>query len=237
MFGRLFGAKRGREEESELPEGLRLEVLKYNGDLYFVGSLEWAREGVYQVTTDDESELPYIEYGTQVKLRGRHKNEAIFVEGTIVGSSDEMWRIEQTRTVRGMDKRAFFRQNAKVDVMVTCANELRDGEGGCGNTPLGECFSATIMNLSAGGAQIVTNASFEKDDWVSVIDAMLLPEEEPFTFLCVVRRRSDWEKDKSMLVYGCEFLEMGTAEQDRLQKAILALQRKEIRARRGGPAI
>ena len=237
MFGRLFGGKRGREEESELPEGLRIEVLKYNGDLFFVGSLEWAREGVYQVTAEDESELPCIEYGTQVKLRGRNKNEAIFVEGTIVGSSDEMWRIEQTKTVRGMDKRAFFRQNAKIDAMVTCANELRDGEEGAPNTSLGECFTGTIMNLSAGGAQIVTGASFEKDDWVSVFDAELVPDEEPFSFLCVIRRRGEWEEDKTKFVYGCEFLEMGTAEQDRLLKAILTLQRKEIRARRGGPAI
>ena len=39
MFGRLFETARGHEGASELPAGLRLEVLKQNNELYFVGSL------------------------------------------------------------------------------------------------------------------------------------------------------------------------------------------------------
>lgn len=233
MFGRLFDAIRGKEEESELPEGLRLEVLKQSGELIFVASLEWAKKGTYQVINETGDLVPPVEYGSTVKLRGRYNDEAIFVEGKIVGSTEKMWRIEQTRVVRGADQRAFFRQNSKVGVMIACGNDLR-GDA-CGEkTPRGKYFPGIIMNLSAGGAQIVTRAEFEKTDWISVIDAVLVPDEEPFTFLCAIRRKSVSEEDENAFVYGCEFLDMGSAEQDRLIKSILMLQRKEIRSRRGG---
>lgn len=236
MFGRLFESMRGREGESELPEGLRLEVLKQNGDLYFVGSLDWAKKGTYQVRNETGDLLPPIEYGATVKLRGRYQEEAIFVEGKIVGNSAEVWRVEQVKVVRGADQRAFFRQNSKIGMMLTCGNDLR-GDA-CGEkTPQGKYFPGVIVNLSAGGAQIVTTADFEKTDWISVIDAVLVPEEEPFTFLCAIRRKAVWEEDATKFVYGCEFLEVGAAEQDRLIKAILMLQRKEIRSRRGGRAL
>ena len=236
MFGRLFETARGHEGASELPAGLRLEVLKQNNELYFVGSLEWAKKGVYQVTNETGDLLPPIEFGSMVKLRGRYKDEAIFVEGKIVGSSAEMWRIEQVKVVRGADQRAFFRQNAKIGVMLSCGNDLR-GDA-CGEkTPQGKFFPGVILNLSAGGAQICTHADFEKTDWISVIDAVLVPEMEPFTFVCAIRRKTETENGSREFVYGCEFIDMGHGEQDRLIKAILALQRKEIRSRRGGRAL
>ena len=65
----------------------------------------------------------------------------------------------------------------------------------------------------------------------------LVPEMAPFSFLCAIRRKINVDNRGKEFVYGCEFLEMGAAEQDRLIKAILTLQRKEIRARRGGHGI
>ena len=236
MFGRLFESMRGREGESELPEGLRLEVLKQNGELYFVGSLDWAKKGTYQVRNESGDLLPPIEYGAVVKLRGRYQEEAIFVEGKIVGNSAEMWRIEQTKVVRGADQRAFFRQNVKLELVLCCGNELRGDE--CGeNTPQGKLFKGTMLNISAGGTQITTEANFVKTDWISLMDVKLVPEMEPFNLICAIRRKADADGRGKIFVYGCEFVELGAAEQDRLIKAILTLQRKEIRARRGGNGI
>lgn len=235
-MSRLFETANAHEGPSELPVGMKVEVLQYNGELYFMGKLEWARNGTYQVTSEDGSPLPYIEYNGSVKLRGQYKGEVLFVEGKIVGSSASMWRIEQSKTVRGADQRNFFRQNIKATVTITCANDLRGAD--CGEkTPQGKFFTATMMNLSAGGTQISTTAEFEKSDWISIVEAELVPEMAPFNFICAIRRKTNADNKGREFIYGCEFLDMGPAEQDRLIKAILTLQRKEIRARRGGHGI
>ena len=235
-MSRLFETARGHDGTSELPEGLRMEVLRYNGDLYFVAKLEWAKDGTYQITSEDGSAMPYVEYNSSMKLRGHYKGEAIFVEGVVVGSSAHMWRIAQNRVVRGADQRAFFRQNVKLDLMLCCGNDLRGDE--CGeNTPQGKFFKGTMLNLSAGGTQITTEANFAKTDWISLVDVKLVPEMEPFNLICAIRRKADADGRGKIFVYGCEFVDLGAAEQDRLIKAILTLQRKEIRARRGGNGI
>ena len=233
MFSRLFESSRGREGPSELPEGMKLEVLRYNGELRFIGKLEWARNGTYQITTEDETPLPYVEYNSTVSLRGNYRGEVLFVEGKVVGSSAQMWRIEQNKVVRGADQRAYFSQNVKIPVQLCCSNDMKGEE--CGEeTPQGVMFPATMLNLSAGGAQFSSTANFGEKDWVSALSVELVPEMEPFNFVCAIRRKSDADGRGKIWIYGCEFLDLGPGEQDRLIKAILALQRKEIRSRRGG---
>lgn len=235
-MSRLFETAVAHEGESELPVGMKIEVLRYNGDPYFTATLEWAKNGTYQITTEDGSQLPYVEYNSAINLRGHYKGEILYVEGKVVGSSARMWRVEQNRALRGADQRAFFRQNVKTAVTLCCANDLRGGE--CGEkTPQGQFFTGIMQNLSAGGAQFSTTAEFEKSDWVTMTEVELVPEMAPFSFLCAIRRKINVDNRGKEFVYGCEFLEMGAAEQDRLIKAILTLQRKEIRARRGGHGI
>ena len=58
---------------------------------------------------------------------------------------------------------------------------------------------------------------------------MVLPEEAPYSFTCQIRWINEGRLENQ---YGCKFQEMSDWEEDRLLKAIFAIQREEIQERK-----
>ena len=132
----------------------------------------------------------------------------------------KFWRIERLQSLQSSENRNFFRLNAGVDGQVRSIS--------------GEKFPCKVLDISAGGARILTTKLFQLEATFQ-LEAALIPTEEPFTLTCKVRRtsvRAQTASPMKKFEYGCQFVEVPPREQERLLQVIFTLQRKVLRARR-----
>ena len=210
------------QEMPELYSGMKVEVLTMENHLLFVGRLKVLGGGVLEMRRDTGDPLPQALYNSKVKLRGFQRNSQPFcVTGTVGKSSRDFWQIENLEILQSQEHRNFFRQNTDMDARVMPSGRYR----GLGR----EQAECRVLDVSAGGARVLTKNVYQEGDFFQ-LEAALLPNERPFSITCQVLRVTP--KKGFRYEYGCRFEALDEKERQRLLRAIFTIQRKMLQAQR-----
>lgn len=210
------------QEMPELYSGMKVEVLTMENHLIFVGRLGLLGGGILELRRDTEDPLPQALYNSKVKLRGFQRNSQAFsMNGTVGKSSRDFWQIENLEILQSQEHRNFFRQNTDMDARVMPSGRYR----GLGR----EQAECRVLDVSAGGARVLTKNVYQEGDFFQ-LEAALLPNERPFSVTCQVLRVTP--KKGFRYEYGCRFEALDEKERQRLLRAIFTIQRKMLQAQR-----
>lgn len=205
----------------DLYNGMKVEVLTPANALIFVGRIRLSGPSQVDVLGESGGFLPRAVYNQKVKLRCFQRDGDTFTLNGAVGPNDpKFWRIEKLRSLQSAENRSFFRQNVGVEGQIFSDS--------------GQRFPCKVLDVSAGGARILTSKLFQLESTFQ-LEASLLPTEEPFTLTCRVKRtevRAQTASPMKKFEYGCQFVDVPPREQERLLQAIFTHQRKVLRARR-----
>ena len=221
LFKSLFkrgGASSSASPAEDFPElynGMKAEVLTPANTLIFVGRIKVLGGGALELRAEDGGLLPRALYNQAVKLRCFQRDgETFTLDGAVGPNGFDFWRIERLRYLHNSENRSFFRQNTGTDGYVF--------------SPKGQKYPCKLLDVSAGGARVVTEKLFQ-------LEAALLPGEAPFAITCRVKRvqvRSKPGSPVKKFEYGCQFADLPPREQERLLQAIFTLQRKALQSQR-----
>lgn len=226
-FLRSFGksAKQREEEESqrramredlELYSGMQVEVTAADGRMFLTAKLSGLRGDRAQLKPLTEGNLLLeTEEPVPVVFRGYSSREgrAVVLEGTIRPGPSGIWQAERLSLIKRGNDRAFFRVDTNIDA---------------GMTPMGS-FSAEeepckLLNISVGGVCVGTKLRHNVGDKF-ILGVKLLPGMESSLMFCqilrIIERRHDYFE------YGCRFLRLGAADEERILQIIFDLQRKK----------
>lgn len=207
-----------------LRPGMTVEVLTLANRLVFMGKVESVRGGAVVIRDSKGDELPQVMYNQEIKLSFKRDGENTMLQGKVCGSTNEIWKLDQMESMFTKDQRASFRQSISTSVLAKCHRRL----------PMGELDKkgtyCEVMDVSAGGLMFSSTESYAIGDWLVLTGARLIQSQEPFSFNCQVRRVGKPKNGSAR--YGCKFGPMTDREQDRLLRAIFAIQREEIRTQR-----
>lgn len=218
---------RVQEEEFVIRPGMVVEVLTLNNQLTFVGKVErYSSSGTVTIRESSGLELPPVLYNKEIKLRFFQGEKTLVLHGKICGSTQWMWKLDQLENKFVTEKRAFFRQHVSTATPASCTHRMGKKKG---------TAPCKILDVSAGGLLISSREEYENGEELSINNASIVEEVEPFSFQCKVRRVG--EKEVGVRPYGCQFTSLPPKEQDRLLRAIFIAQRKEIQSQkeRGQP--
>ena len=197
LFG-LFGKKAGKAAPAEKAEE---------------GSFLEDYAGIEAAVTDTEGRLLFT-----AKLLGLEENHGDLhqlsdLEGAISPTEDErIWRVENLTLVKLENDRSYFRMDVSMD-----ATLISVGRPGAEEEP------CKLVNISVGGVRIASANQHQIGDRL-LISVDLTPGKAPSTMLCQVLRIIGQDQDYE---YGCRFIELNDADEDRIMQIIFALQRKQ----------
>lgn len=221
LKSRLKKDTSGTPDFPQLYNGMKVEVLTPVNVLLFVGILRVLGDDTLEVRSETGGLLPRATYNQQVKLQGVQKNGHSFtLDGAVGPNTPSFWRIERLRTLQIYENRNFFRQASGAEGWVYPIT-----------TSQGRRFPCKVLDVSGGGARVVTSKLFQLDASFQ-LEFSLLPEEEPFLITCRVKRILAHSKPGSpgrRFEYGCQFTDVPHRDQERLVQAIFTLQRNAIR--------
>ena len=205
----------------DLYSGMKVEVLTPANALIFVGRIRLLTGNQVDVLGETGGFLPRALYNQRVKLRCFQRDGGTFTLNGTVGPNDpKFWRIEKLQSLQSSENRSFFRQNIGVEGQIVSSS--------------GQKFPCKVLDVSAGGARVLTSKLFQLESAFQ-LEASFLPTEEPFTLTCQVRRtsvRAQTASPMKKFEYGCQFVDVSPREQERLLQVVFTLQRKALRARR-----
>lgn len=235
LFVTGAGGRIGTEERKRMAEekklvkidvGMRLEVLTEEKKMLFRGKVK-AFDGVSSIRLVDATGdfLPIMMFGTPLILRGFQGGKAVAFCGTIGGTTEDVWKVDELKYLYSEEKREYFRQDIEIGGMV---QRTKRADPDC--APYGdEKVDCKLIDVSGGGVRIAcSKAVYFRGDQLTVSNVSFLPGSKPFSFVCIVRRVVD---DGFQKLYGCEFKEMNENEHDRLIQAIFQLQRMDSKNR------
>lgn len=217
-------SRNGKAEGEEPPEtgadleiysGIRVEVTSFEGRLLFVARLRNVRGNTGELYQYSESEVSEIEEPVRVRIRGYHDRakEAVYMEGTILPQPFHIWQVEELTVTGTGNDRAFFRLSTNVD-----ATAVTFGGAGAGDRP------CKLLNISVGGACIASEQTYHEGDKF-LLKVKLLEDRDMSAMFCQVMRIID--KGDGKFEYGCRFLELNEADQDKITQNIFAVQRRQ----------
>lgn len=213
------------EFELNFRKDTTVEVLSPDNRLIFVGKAETFRNGAMVIREAKGNELPMALYNKEVKLRFFRERGNLVLNGKVCGSTSLIWKVDRLEKMFTKEQRAFFRQGISPDTEGRCSRRAYQGKTATKPAP------CQVLDISAGGILISSQEEYEVNNRLAITAVYLVKTEEPFSFNCQVRRAG--EPDRSgMRRYGCKFEALPPKEQDRLLRAIFAVQREEIRNRK-----
>ncbi len=209
------------EDFPELFNGMKAEVLTPANALIFVGRIRLLAGNQVDVPGETGGFLPRALYNQRVKLRCFQRDgDTLTLNGTVGPNDPKFWRIEKLESLQSSENRNFFRQNIGVEGQILFAS--------------GQKVSCKVLDVSAGGARVLTSKLFHLNSTFQ-LEASFLPTEDPFTLTCLIKRTSVRAQTASPMKkyeYGCQFVDVPPREQERLLQVVFTLQRKALRARR-----
>lgn len=224
LFG-LFGKKAAKAETSPVEQeppfledyaGIQAEVTDMEGQLLFIAKLLGLEEDHGNLHLLSEASLPQeIEEPLPVRLRGFsiRKSKAVYLEGIIRPSEDErIWHAEKLTLSKLENDRSYFRMDVAMD-----AGLIPVGHPGAEEEP------CKLVDLSVGGVRIASPHQHQVGERL-LISVDLTPGKAPSTILCQILRVIAQERDYE---YGCRFIELNDADEDRIVQIMFALQRKQ----------
>ena len=211
-----------QEEDRSVPavySGMRVEVTSFEGQLLFVAKLVNLRGERAELNQYSETPLAQDQEPLHVRIRGYHDRErkAVYMEGIISPLPNRVWKAEELSVTRIGNDRAFFRLDTDLPASATSFSGLNAGEHPC-----------RLLNISVGGACVSSERTYHKGDKF-LLKVRLLENREPSAIYSQVLRII--EKEEGPRLYGCQFLELNEADQDRITENIFAAQRQK---RNGG---
>lgn len=224
MAEEIYGRDEKQDEKLYIEDGMRLEVLRSENQVDFVGRVRNFEGRTLTLVNDNGGDVPFALYGTEIKLRGVWTGIGLVTyHGTVFGSTETSWKVGELSEWYGWERRSFYRQDISVEARV-----LRTFRAHAASAhDLDVKVACRILDVSGSGALIAcSKAVFMAGDRLHVTNANILPNEEPYSFYCTVLRV---EKARFNNLYGCRFEGMTVREQDRLARAVFKLQQEERR--------
>ena len=193
---------------------MRVEVTAFDGQLLFVAKLMYPRGTTAELHQYFDSALPEDTEPVRVRIRGYHDHtkKAVYMEGVITPMPKHIWKVEELVVNRVGNDRAFFRLDTDLDAHITKFSGRNAGEAPC-----------RLLNISVGGARISAEQQYWEGDKL-LLTVKLLEDRDPSIMYCKVLRVI--EKEGGPYEYGCQFLELNEADQDKITENIFTAQRK-----------
>ncbi len=204
-----------------LREGTTVEVLTMENRLTFVGKVENFRNGAVMLREAKGDELPPVMYNREVKLRFFGGKGNVVLCGKVCGSTNLIWKVDSLESKFTKEQRAFFRQRISPHTEGRCSRRAFSG------VKATKPVVCQVLDISAGGMLIACEDVYEEGNRLAVTGVCLVKSEDPFSFTCRVRRAGG-RLDTGLIRYGCQFETLTPREQDRLLRAIFAVQREEL---------
>lgn len=224
----MNGASQAMQLEKVLGAGARrgaaVEVMTPENRLLFVGKVDAIQDGAVCVRDPNDDMLPMVLINKELKLRFFAERGSVVLHGKVCGSTMRMWKVDRLQSAFTKENRAFFRQSISVAVNARCGRLASRGGRPSVMSP------CQVLDISAGGMLVSCGEAYAEGERLLVTDVSLIDAEPPFSFLCLVRRAGEWKKGVTR--YGCQFIALAAKDQDRLLRAIFAIQREEIRKRK-----
>lgn len=208
-------------------QGAAVEVTSQENRLLCTGLVNRLAGGALYIRSSTGAQLPVLVVNLDVKLRFLTERGGVMLQGKVGGSTASVLKVDRLKPIAVKEQRAFFRQSISVRVGGWCT---KLSEGG---TPVPESrHVCRVLDISAGGMLVSSEVTHLEGEHLLISDIKMLPQEEPLSFYCLVRRVSQW--DKGEFRFGCQFERLGAKDQDRLLQVIFAVQREELRRRKNG---
>lgn len=204
-----------------LRSDMLVEVMNALNFLVFLGRVDSIKDGTVTIRDNRGNDLPQAMYNEEVRLSFKHDGDTTMLRGKICGCSKEIWKLDQIESLFTRDQRSTFRQSISTSILARCFRRSLRGD------PEKDGVECHVVDVSSGGLMFSSLGSFEIGDRLIIMGVRLTDSTDPFTFSCQVRRLG--RSEDGVLCYGCQFERMTEREQDRLLRAIFALQREEIR--------
>ncbi len=220
LFDR-FKKRTVEEQEAVLPDlspysDLAVEVSSMDGQLLFMARLTILLRGRAELRQLSPSSLGEDVESLPVRIRGYQKSadQAVCLEGAISPQPVRyVWAVENLRLMQVGNDRAFFRLNTNVNARVV------PSEG----PEAGEEKPCRLLNISVGGARIRSDFAWQEGDKFT-LKVQLLEDREISDLSCRILRVV---KNTPPYEYGCQFLNLSEADQDRITENIFAAQRRK----------
>lgn len=209
--------RRAAQEDLEVYSGMRVEVSTFDGRILFVAKLMSLWGNTAQL--HQYSEAPPIKEAEEgepfrVRIRGYNDRErkAVYMEGNISPLPQSKWRVEELVVARIGNDRAFFRLDTDLPASISKFSGRSAGD-----------FPCRLLNISVGGACVASEQRYWEGDKF-LLSVKLLEDRETSIMYCQVLRVV--EKEDAPFEYGCQFLELNDADQDKITENIFAAQLK-----------
>lgn len=208
-------AERARREDLEVYSGMRVEVTSADRRMFLVAHLQGLRGDRAQLRPSTEGSLMTpSEAPVSVTLRGYSSkgHKAVLLNGTVRLTGGGVWQVEHLSLVKQGDNRAHVRI-------------LLDAEGtlcltGGRDTPEESC---RLVNIGLGGVCVCLETRRDVGDKF-ILRVKLVPEGETLVlhgqFLRILERRHGCYE------YGCRFVDLEPADEERILRSIFALQNR-----------
>ncbi|MDE7218852.1 MAG: PilZ domain-containing protein [Oscillospiraceae bacterium] len=202
--------------ELDIYSGMRVEVTSFEGRLLFVAKLLGLRGNTADLHQYSETELPQDSEPVRVNIRGYsgHERKAVYMEGIITPLPEKVWHVEDLTVTKAGNDRAFFRLDTNLDATAAMFSGLNAGEKPC-----------KLLNISVGGASIGSEFRYHNGDKF-LLKVKLLEDRPVSAMFCQVLRVI--ERENAQFEYGCQFLELTEAEQEKITQNIFAAQRRQM---------
>lgn len=204
---------------------MRVEVTTKDGQMLFVAKLMYAQRHTAELHQYSEAEVPLLKDMSEaeslpVHIRGYHDRlkKAVYMEGFISPQPKHIWLVSHLYVARVGNDRAFFRLDTDLPASVTKFSGRNAGEHPC-----------RLLNISVGGARIASEQQYWEGDKL-LLTVKLLEDRDPSIMYCQVLRVI--EKEDAPSEYGCQFLELNEADQDKITENIFTAQRKSRKGSR-----
>lgn len=201
--------------------GMRLEAIRHNDQVMFMGRVKDMKERTLKLVSDDGSPVPHIIYGSEIKLRGVWPRVGLVTyHGTVYGSNADGWMIGDLQEWFGWERREFYRQNVSIEAQVLCTYRAV-----IKTIEVERRVPCRVLDISANGVMFSCSKEvYSVGDLLSISDVEIQPGEKPISFSCEVKRI---ERSNGYQLYGCEIQNISIAEQDRIARAVFRLQQEE----------
>lgn len=207
--------RRARTEDLEIYSGMRVEVSSEDGRMFLVARLIGLRGDHAQLKPATEgSLLTTVEEPVPVTLRGysSRENKAVIMKCTVRSGGKDLWQAEHLSLIKRVNDRAFFRMGTSLPGKLAPLGQLSGAAEDC-----------RLVNISVGGACISTGIRHNIGDKF-LLWSKLTPDSAAIQVTCQIVRIN--ERKYGSFEYGCRFLNLGEAEEERLLQIIFAMQRK-----------
>ena len=200
---------------------MRVEVTTKDGQMLFVAKLMYPQRHTAELHQYSEAENSLLENCSEaealpVHIRGYHDRlrKAVYMEGFITPQPKHIWLVSHLYVARVGNDRAFFRLDTDLPASVSKFSGRNAGD-----------FPCRLRNISVGGARFSSQQQYWEGDKL-LLTVKLLEDRDPSIMYCQVLRVLESEEEGAPFEYGCQFLELNEADQDKITENIFAAQRK-----------